>query len=103
MPWRGSYGKSGSVETTARSRGFRFALLSGIAAFLCKSHRVVLPESGQGALGPSLAPVGQAYADVRNHPLFTAKMETLVWALFDHEVHYEYPRLWQTKGQTLAE
>ena len=102
MPWRVSYGKSGSVETSARSRGFRFALLSGTAAFLCNSRRVVLPESGQGALGPSLVPVGQAYTDVRNHPLFTAKMERLVWALFAHEVHYEYPHLWCTKGQTLS-
>ena len=102
MPWRVSYGKSGSVETSARSRGFRFALLSGIAAFLCNSRRVALPESGQGALGPSLVPVGQAYTDVRNHPLFTAKMERLVSALFAHEVHYEYPHLWCTKGQTLS-
>ena len=65
-------------------------------------YGVILPESGQGALGPSLAPVGQAYPDVRNHPRFTAKMEGLVWALFGHEVHYEYPHLWRTKGQTLS-
>lgn len=102
MPWRVSCGRSGSVETSARSRGFRFALLSGIAAFLCKSRRVVLPESGQGALGPSLVPVGQALADVRNHPLFMTRMERLVRALFGHEVRYEFPQLWRTKGQTLA-
>ena len=102
MPWRVSCGRSGSVETSARSRGFRFALLSGIAAFLCKSRRIVLPESGQGALGPSLIPVGQAHADVRNHPLFMTRMERLVRALFGHEVHYEFPQLWPTKGQTLA-
>ena len=102
LPWRVSYGKCGSVETSARSRGFRFALLSGIAAFLCKSRRIVLPESGQGALGPSLAPVGQAYADVRNHPRFTAKMEGFVRALLDHEVRFEFPHLWRTKSQTLS-
>ena len=102
MPWRVSYGKSGSVETSARSRGFRFSLLSGIAAFLCKSRRIVLPESGQGALGPSLVPVGQAYADVRSHPRFTSKMEGLVWALFGHEVRFEHPHLWRTKGETLS-
>ena len=102
MPWRVSCGRSGSVETSARSRGFRFALLSGIAAFLCNSRRIVLPESGQGALGPSLVPVGQAPADVRNHPLFMTRMERLVRALFGHEVHYELPQLWRTKGQTLS-
>ena len=103
MPWRVSYGDTGSVEPSARSRGFTFALLSGIAAVLCKSGRIVLPESGQGALGPPLVPAGQAYADLRSHPSFTDRMRKLVSALFDHAVHYEYPRLWRTKGETLAE
>ena len=103
VPWRVSCGARGSVETTARSRGFRFTLLSGIAAFLCRSRNVVLPESGQGALGPPLVPVGQAYPDYRNHPLFADKMQTFVAALFGHEVHYEHLQLWRTKGQTLTE
>ena len=103
MPWRVSYGDTGSVEPSARSRGFTFALLSGIAAVLCKSERIVLPESGQGALGPPLVPVGQAHADLRSHPSFTDRMETFVSALFGHTVGYEYPRLWRTKGETLAE
>lgn len=47
VPWRVSYGSRRAVETTARSRGFRFTLVSGVAAFLCRSHKVVLPESGQ--------------------------------------------------------
>ena len=103
MPWRVLYGRTGSVETSARSRGFRFALLSGIAAFLCKSQIVVLPESGQGSLGSPLVPVGQTYADFRNHPSFTDRMATLVLALFGHAVQYEYPCLWRTKGETLAQ
>ena len=103
MPWRVSYGDIGSVEPSARSRGFTFSLLSGIAAFLCKSKRIVLPESGQGALGPPLVPVGQAHADLRSHPSFTDRMETFVSALFDHAVQYEYPHLWRTKGETLTE
>ena len=103
IPWRVSYGDCGSVETSARSRGFRFALLSGVAAFLCDIRRILLPESGQGALGSTLTPVGQAYADFRSHPVFTDKMEMFVSALFGRAVHYEYPRLWRTKGQSLAE
>ena len=103
VPWRVRYNNGSSAETSARSRGFRFALLSGIAAFLCKSRRVAMPESGQGALGPSLVPVGQAYPDFRNHPRFADKMGTFVSALFEHEVCYEHPRLWRTKGETLTE
>ena len=41
-------------------RGFKFALISGVAAYLANAERIIVPESGQGALGPSLIPVGQA-------------------------------------------
>ena len=90
-------------ETSARSRGFKFALLSGLAAYLSQADTIILPESGQGALGTTLVPVGQAYEDYRNHPVFTAKMETFLMALFGHRVQFTFPRIWHTKGETLAE
>lgn len=102
VPYRVRYGRRGSVETSARSRGFKFALLSGIAAYLSQARQVIVPESGQGALGPVLVPVGQAYEDYRNHPLFTDRMEAFLFSLFGHEVHYLYPRLWHTKAETVA-
>lgn len=102
VPYRVRYGKKGSVETSARTRGFKFALLSGIAAYLSQARQVIVPESGQGALGPVLVPVGQAYQDYRNHPLFTGRMEAFLSALFGHDVCYAYPRLWHTKAETLA-
>jgi hypothetical protein len=90
-------------ESSARSRGFKFAMLSGIAAYLSKAQIILVPESGQGALGPALVPVGQAYSDYRNHPLFTSRMTTLLEALFGHKVRFEFPQLWFTKAETLAE
>ena len=102
VPYRVRYGRRGSVETSARSRGLKFALLSGIAAYLSQARQVIVPESGQGALGPVFVPVGQAYEDYRNHPLFTDRMEAFLSALFDHEVRYTYPRLWHTKAETVA-
>ncbi len=89
-------------ETSARSRGFKFAMLSGIAAYLSRAGTIFVPESGQGALGPALVTVGQAYSDYRNHPLFMRRMEALLEALFGHKVRFEFPRLWSTKGETLA-
>lgn len=89
------------VESSARSRGFKFALISGLAAFLADANRIIVPESGQGALGPSLVPVGQAYEDYRSHPLFTARMEAFLAALLGHRPRFEFPRLWHTKGETL--
>jgi len=92
-----------SVESSARSRGFKFALISGIAAYLSGARQVMVPESGQGALGPSLVPVGQTYDDRRSHPAFTRRMERFLKALFGVDVEFVFPQLWKTKGETLRQ
>ena len=61
------------------------------------------PESGQGGLAPAILPVGQGYADYRNHPVFTALMEKFVSVLLGHQLRYRFPQLWMTKGETLRE
>lgn len=91
------------VESSARSRGFQFALLSGIAAHLSDARTAVISESGQGAIGPALVPVGDAYVDYRNHPSFLRRMEMLLAALFNKRVVFSFPRIWATKGETLSE
>jgi 7-cyano-7-deazaguanine synthase in queuosine biosynthesis len=102
VPYKVRPGEKAFAETSARSRGFKFALLSGLAAYLSKAERVIVPESGQGALGPWLVTVGQAYSDYRSHPLFTNRMEAFLWTLLNYRITYELPQLWQTKGETLA-
>jgi len=92
----------GSKESSARARGFKFAVISGIAAYLSDAPEIIIPESGQGALGPALVPVAHAYRDYRNHPMFTRRMERLIKALFNHEVRFTFPRIWSTKGETLS-
>jgi 7-cyano-7-deazaguanine synthase in queuosine biosynthesis len=101
VPYRVRAGAREFVESSARSRGFKFALISGLAAFLAKVDRIIVSESGQGSLGPALVTVGQAYEDYRSHPLFTDRMETFLAALLSHKARYEFPRLWYTKGETL--
>ena len=64
VPYSVNYGDRGSVESSSLSRGFKFALLAGIAAYLCKAKRIINPESGQGAIGPTLVPVGHTYEDL---------------------------------------
>jgi hypothetical protein len=101
VPYRVQPGKRAFVESSARSRGFKFALLSGLAAYLAKAGQVIVPESGQGALGPVLVTVGQGYEDYRSHPLFTDRMERFLEALLHHEVRFNFPQLWHTKAETL--
>lgn len=96
------YSVKASGETSARSRGFKFALVSGIAAYLADANEIVLPESGQGIFGPALVTSStQAYPDHRSHPLFLVRMEKFLARLLHKPVHYVFPRLWHTKGETL--
>ncbi|MES9897549.1 MAG: 7-cyano-7-deazaguanine synthase [Sedimenticola sp.] len=95
------YQRGDSKESSGRSRGFKFAVLSGAASYLSGAERVIVTESGQGALGPALVPVSHASIDYRNHPVFFSQMERLFSALFEKSIHFSFPRLWNTKGETL--
>lgn len=102
VPYKVRKSDQGYAESSARSRGFKFAMISGLAAYQSGAERIIVPESGQGALGPSLVPVGQAYPDYRSHPLFGRLMERFLMALLRYRGRYEYPQIWNTKGETLA-
>lgn len=90
-------------ETSYRSRGFVFGVMAGIAAHLLEADRIIVPESGQGALGPWLNPLGNEAPDVRMHPFFTASLSRLMETVFNRRIPHEHPQLWKTKGETLRE
>lgn len=89
-------------ESSFRSRGFQFASVTAIAAQLSSVTRIMVPESGQGALGPVLLPLHNIYVDYRNHPAFFRRMELFIKVLLGCRIRFEQPRLWFTKGQTLS-
>lgn len=90
-------------ESSARSRGFKFSVVSAVAAYLIEAPAAIVPESGQGALAPVFLPVGHGYEDYRNHPAFTSKMERFFASILNYSVKFQFPRLWATKGETLRE
>jgi hypothetical protein len=102
VPFEVKLDKRQRVESSARSRGFKFAVITGIAAQLAPVDRIIVTESGQGALGPILASSGQSYPDYRVHPAFTRRIERLFEVLTNKAPSYEYPQIWNTKGETLA-
>lgn len=89
-------------EPSYRSRGFVYGIISCIAAYLSGGSRIVVSESGQGLLGPWLAPVGNEALDVRTHPIFTRQLSVLTKVVLETRVAFEHPRIWFTKGQTLG-
>jgi hypothetical protein len=103
IPYAVSLDDGRNAESSARSRGFKFSVISALAAYLIDAPSAIVPESGQGALGPAFLPVGQGYEDYRSHPVFTVLMERFIVALLGHRIHYKFPRLWKTKAETLRE
>jgi len=101
VPYEVRVAKGHRRESSARSRGFKFAVITGIAARLANVDRIVVTESGQGALGPVIAVTGHAYPDYRVHPAFTGRVERLFEALTGSSARFEFPRIWNTKGETL--
>jgi Queuosine biosynthesis protein QueC len=88
-------------EASARSRGLKFAVVSGLGAYLAGTDTIIVPESGQGVFGPVLATAGHAYPDYRNHPLYFQKAGTFLRALLGRDFRFVQPRLFSTKGETL--
>jgi 7-cyano-7-deazaguanine synthase in queuosine biosynthesis len=101
VPFEVKLRKRERIESSARSRGFKFAVITGIAAQLAGVDRIIVTESGQGSLGPILTSTGQTYPDYRVHPAFTQRVEHLFKALTGKAPRYDYPRIWHTKGETL--
>lgn len=93
----------GACEHSFRTRGFKFAVIAAIAAYLSNTSLVVVPESGQGVLSPVLLPLKGQYQDYRNHPFFFHHAESFISALLDVNINFIQPRLWLTKGETISE
>nr|WP_282565463.1 7-cyano-7-deazaguanine synthase [Paradevosia shaoguanensis] len=47
-------------------------------------------------------PLHNVYADYRNHPTYFRKMERFIKMVLGHDVRYDQPRLWNTKGETIS-
>lgn len=102
VPYQVKVSKRERRESSARSRGFKFAVVTAIAAHMANANRIIVTESGQGALGPVLTVAAHAYPDYRVHPAFTRRIEHLFGVLVGRSARYEFPRLWNTKGETIA-
>lgn len=90
-------------EPSYRTRALIYGVMGAIAAQLSGASRIMVSESGQGALGPWLVPVGNEALDMRLHPAYTSQLARFVNLVLGTRISYEHPRLWSTKGQTLRE
>ena len=102
VPYRVRLERWPAIESSARSRGFKFAVITGIAAALANVKRIVVTESGQGALGPILVTLGKPTRITACTPHLPAVVEALFEALIGPRRLTNYPQIWSTKGETVA-
>lgn len=88
-------------EPSYRTRSFLFLVFAGIAAKLARAKSIVIPENGQGSLGPSLVPFGAESPQRGSHPAFTRRLARFFEALWSEPITFEHPQLWWTKGEVL--
>jgi hypothetical protein len=88
-------------EPSYRTRSFLFNVFAGIAAHLAHAECVIIPENGQGSLGPSIVPFGAESPQRGSHPGFTRRMGEFLGLVLGAPVHFQHPQLWRTKGEVL--
>jgi 7-cyano-7-deazaguanine synthase in queuosine biosynthesis len=90
-------------ELTFRTRPFLYFSVAAVAALQSDVTDVVIPENGQGSLGPSFVVVGDEWPHRSTHPGHTSRLATLIRLLTGQAVTFRHPRLFMTKGQVLRE
>lgn len=89
------------TEPSFRTRSFIYDTMAGYGAAMTGTSRVLVPENGQGSLGGSLVLLGNEAPHRSCHPGFTSRLARLLRALIGHEVKFEHPGLFLTKGSVL--
>jgi len=88
-------------EPSYRTRSFLFNAFAGLAAHLSQADCVLVPENGQGSLGPSIVPFGAESPQRGSHPGFTHRMGDFLRLVLGSPVRFDHPQLWRTKTEVL--
>ncbi|MFO1434500.1 MAG: hypothetical protein U1F76_31205 [Candidatus Competibacteraceae bacterium] len=92
------------AETTFRTRSFLFLALAAVAARLQGVAKILVPETGQGALGAWMTAIGDEPPPCGSHPYFTHHFQAMLDILWPEDApRIEHPNLWKTKAELLAE
>lgn len=90
-------------ENSGRTRGFKYSMLTSIVAHISEIQRVIVTESGQSSIGPTIQMLLNVYPDYRCHPTFFRAMEQFLDVALGFKISFEQPRLFHTKGETIQE
>jgi 7-cyano-7-deazaguanine synthase in queuosine biosynthesis len=92
------------AEQSYRSRTFLFFVAAAVAAKLTRADMVLIPENGQGALGPSFVTWGSEHPFHASHPGFTWRLRALLESLWGAQSpQFLHSNIWSTKAEVLRE
>ena len=92
----------GHPEPTFRTRTFLFLISAAVACKVAGAKRIAIAENGQGALGPSLVPVGNEHPYLSSHPRFVQSIQLFLKSLLaGWAPHFNQPNLWRVKSSLL--
>jgi len=90
-------------EASGRIRTFVFFTLACIAARMADAEAVLVPENGQGTLGPVVVPFGREHPLMTSHPRFTRLLREFLTALWGTPAPvFRHPWVFTTKGEMLT-
>lgn len=91
------------AEPSFRTRTFLFFVVAATAARLSGCREVIIPENGQGSIGPSLIPSGEEHPFQSSHPGFTHRLALLLREIWGSGGPiFLHPNRWSTKAQVLG-
>lgn len=90
-------------EGSYRSRVFPYFVFAGLAASAAGCKRVLIPENGQGSLGPALTPFRDEWPFRSCHPAFAAKLAQWLSTLLGRAIVLDQPYAYRTKANVLEE
>jgi len=91
------------AEPSYRTRTFVFFVAAAVTAAVNGSGRVVIGENGQGCLGPSVVRRYNEHPHRGAHPHLGCYVEDLFRIVSGSTIKFEFPFLWRTKSDVVAE
>jgi hypothetical protein len=96
-----SLGIGPRAESSFRTRTFVFFAVAALAAKLIGTNQVLVPENGQGSLGPSIIGYGGEYPYRGTSPAFSWRVSSFLSTIWSNSLRFIHPFVWITKGQML--
>lgn len=97
------FGPGKRREQSYRSRPLVYFTFAAVASAVAGAEKVLVGESGQGAIGPALLPFANEWPFRSTHPAFLSRLGQFLQAVYGQSIQIEAAQVWRTKGEVLLD